>query len=72
MGLRAVIRAKTRSRHAPGFSDASVLNVPECDLCLATPNLKWATDLTEFNLTGNRRDRSIDRATYDPVASTLR
>ena len=58
MGLRAVIRAKTRSRHAPGFSDASVLSVPECYLCLATPNLKWATDLTEFNLTGNKRDRS--------------
>ena len=58
-----MIRAKTRFPHAPGFSDASVLNVPECDLCLATPNLKWATDLTEFNLTGNRRDRSIELPT---------
>ena len=52
MGLRAVIRAKRRSRHAPGISDAPVPIVLERDFCAAAPNLKRATDVTEPNVNG--------------------
>ena len=52
MGLRAVIRAKKRSRHVPGMSDAQVPNVLKRDFCATAPNQKWATDVTEFNVNG--------------------
>ena len=54
MGLRAVIRAKKRSRHVPGISDAHVPNVLERDFCAAAPNHKWVTDVTEFNVNGHK------------------
>jgi putative transposase len=54
MGLRAVIRAKKRSRHVPGISDAHVPNVLERDFSAAAPNQKWATDVTEFNVNGKK------------------
>ena len=54
IGLRAVIRAKRRYRHAPGLSDAYVPNVLERDFCAAAPNQKWVTDVTEFNVNGHK------------------
>ena len=40
MGLRAVIRAKKRSRHVSGISDSHVPNVLERDFYAAAPNQK--------------------------------
>ena len=54
MGLRAVIRAKKRSRHVSGMSDVQVPNVLKRDFCATAPNQKWATDVTEFNVNGNK------------------
>ena len=86
MGLRALIRAKKRSRHVPGISDAHVPNVLKRDFCAAAPNQKWATDVTEFNVSGNKLYLSAcmdlyngeivayqmaRRPVYELVASTL-
>ena len=54
MGLRALIRAKKRSRHVPGTSDEHVPNVLQRDFCGSAPNRKWATDVTEFNVNGHK------------------
>ena len=54
MGLRALIRAKKRSRHVPGTSDAHVPNVLQRDFCATAPSQKWATDVTEFNVGGHK------------------
>lgn len=54
MGLRALIRAKKRSRHVPGMSDEHVPNVLQRDFCTSAPNQKWATDVTESNLNGHK------------------
>lgn len=54
MGLRALIRAKKRSRHIPGMSDAHVSNVLRRDFRATAPNQKWATDVTEFNVRGQK------------------
>lgn len=54
MGLRALIRAKKRSRHVPGMNDAHIANVLQRDFCATAPNQKWATDITEFNLSGHK------------------
>lgn len=54
MGLRALIRAKKRTWHVPGTSDAHVPNVLQRDFCATAPNLKWATDVTEFNISGQK------------------
>lgn len=54
MGLRALTRAKKRSRHVPGMSDDHVPNVLQRDFCATAPNHKWATDVTEFNVDGHK------------------
>ncbi len=54
MGLRALIRAKRRSRRLPGMSDAHVPNVLKRDFFASAPNQKWATDVTEFNVNGGK------------------
>ncbi len=54
MGLRALIRAKMRSRHVPGMSDVLVPNVLQRDFSATAPNQKWATDITEFNINGQK------------------
>ena len=54
MGLRALIRAKKRSRHGLGMSNAHVPNVLQRDFCATAPNQKWATDVTEFNANGHK------------------
>lgn len=87
MGLRAVIRAKKRSRHVPGISDAHVPNILERDFCAAAPNQKWVTDITEFNVKGHKlylsacmdlyngeiiAHQMARRPVFELVASTLR
>ena len=54
MGLHAVIRAKKRSRNVPSISDAHVPNVLKRDFFAASPNQKWVTDVTEFNVKGHK------------------
>jgi transposase InsO family protein len=54
MGLRALIRAKKRSRHVPSICDVHVPNVLKRDFCASAPNKKWATDVTEFNVNGSK------------------
>lgn len=86
MGLRALIRAKKRSRHVPGTSDVHVPNVLQRDFCATAPNQKWATDITEFNVNGHKlylsacmdlynREivayRMARRPVFDLVSSTL-
>ena len=86
MGLRALIRAKKRSRHAPGMSDVHVPNVLQRDFCAAAPNQKWVTDVTEFNVNGHRlylsacmdlyngeiiAHRMAKRPVFELVSSTL-
>ena len=52
-GLRALIRAKKRSRAVPGVSDMHVPNVVRLNFCATAPNQKWVTDITEFNVNGH-------------------
>lgn len=54
MGLRALIRAKKRSRQVLGISDEHVPNVLQRDFCATAPNRKWATDVTEFSVNGHK------------------
>ena len=54
MGLRALIRAKKRSRNVPVMSGAHVPNLLRLDFCATAPNQKWATDITEFNVNGQK------------------
>ena len=54
MELRALIRARKRSRHVPEISDVHVPNVLKRDFSAKTPNEKWATDITEFNVNGQK------------------
>lgn len=54
MGLRALIRAKKRTRHDIGLTDVHVPNVLQRDFCATAPNQKWATDVTEFNVNGQK------------------
>jgi transposase InsO family protein len=54
MGLRALIRAKKRSRGVPGVSDVHVPNVLQRNFLASAPNQKWVTDITEFNVNGHK------------------
>ena len=54
MGLRALIRAKKRSRYVPGVSDTRVPNTLQRDFCATEPNQKWVTDITEFQVAGHK------------------
>ena len=54
MGLRALIRTKKRSRNDPGISDLHVPNILKRDFFAKAPNQKWATDITEFNVRGQK------------------
>jgi putative transposase len=54
MGLRALIRGKRRLRHPAGASDVHVPNVLARDFSTTAPNQKWVTDITEFNVKGNK------------------
>ena len=48
MGLRALIRAKKRSRGVLGGSDVYVPNVLQRNFLKSAPNQKWVTNITEF------------------------
>jgi putative transposase len=54
MGLRALIRTKKRSRHFTSLSDMHVPNVLQRNFYATAPNQKWATDVTEFNVNGQK------------------
>ena len=54
MGLRALIRVKKCSRYVPGVSDVQVPNILKRDFFAKAPNEKWATDITEFNVNGQK------------------
>lgn len=87
MGLRALIRAKKRFRHVPGMSDVHVPNVLQRDFFAEAPNQKWVTDVTEFNVQGQKlylsacmdlyngeviAHRMAKRPVFDLVSDTLR
>ena len=86
MGLRALIRAKKCTRYVPGVSDLHVPNVLKRDFFARAPNEKWATDITEFNVNGQKlylsacmdlyngeiiAHRRAKRPVFELVASTL-
>jgi len=54
MGLRALVRSKKRPRDVAGVSDAHVANVLQRNFLATAPNQKWATDITEFNVNGQK------------------
>jgi putative transposase len=54
MGLRALIRIKKRTQRPAGVSDAQVPNILARDFSATAPDQKWATDVTEFNVAGQK------------------
>ena len=87
MGLRALTRAKKRSRHVPSVSNVHVPNVLQRDFYATSPNQKWATDIAEFNVNGRKlhlsacmdlyngeiiAHRMARRPVFELVFSTLR
>ena len=64
-GLRALIRAKKRSRHVPGISDVPVPSVLQRDFFAKAPNQKGATDVTEFSVHGHKLYRSSRTDLYN-------
>ena len=86
MRMRSLIRAKRRYRHIQGLVDVHVPNVLQRDCHAATSNQKWATDITEFNVKGQKlylsaymdlyngeivAHRMARRPVFDFVACTL-
>lgn len=53
LGLKALIRAKKRGS-PQGQEDVSVPNVLQQDFNAFAPNEKWVTDMTEFNVRGQK------------------
>ena len=87
MGLRALIRAKKSFRHVPSMIDVNVPNVLQRDFFAQAPNQKWVTDVTEFNVHGQKlylsacmdlyngeviAHRMAKRPVFDLVSDTLR
>lgn len=87
MGLRALIRAKKRSRRVQGMNDAHVPNVLQRNFCATAPDQKWVTDVTEFNVNGQKlylsacmdlyngeiiAHRMAKRPVFELVSGTLR
>ena len=87
MGLRALIRAKKSFRYVPSMSDVNVPNVLQRDFFAEAPNQKWVTDVTEFNVNGQKlylsacmdlyngeiiAHRMARRPVFDLVSDTLR
>ena len=86
MGFRAPIWAKRSNRYVPAVRDLHVSNVLKRDFFAKAPNEKWATDITEFNVNGQKlylsacmdlynremiAHRMARRPVFDLVASTL-
>jgi transposase InsO family protein len=87
MGLRALIRAKKRSKSVQGISDAHVPNVLQRNFSATAPDQKWVTDVTEFNVNGQKlylsacmdlyngeiiAHRMTKRPVFELVSGTLR
>ena len=87
MGLRALIQAKKSFRHVPIMSDVNVPNVLQRDFFAEAANQKWVTDVTEFNVNGQKlylsacmdlyngeiiAHRMARRPVFDLVSDTLR
>lgn len=54
MELRALIRAKKQTQRLIGLIDVQVPNVLARDFSATALNQKWATDITEFNVAGDK------------------
>jgi putative transposase len=54
MGMRSLVRIKRRCRRIQGLSDVEVPNILQRDFRAAVPNQKWVTDITEFNVKGQK------------------
>ena len=54
MELHSLIRAKRHGWHGHGLSDVHVPNVLKRDFHATAPNQKWVTDITEFNVKGQK------------------
>ena len=54
MGLRSLIRAKNRYRRTYDLCDVHVPNVLQRDFQATASNQKWVTDITEFNVKGQK------------------
>jgi putative transposase len=82
-----LIRAKKRSRNVQGMSDAHVPNVLQRNFCATAPDQKWVTDVTEFNVNGQKlylsacmdlyngeiiAHRMAKRPVFELVSGTLR
>jgi putative transposase len=87
MGLRALIRVKKRAQRSAGLIDEQVPNVLARNFSATTPDQKWATDITEFNVAGQKlylsacmdlyngeiiAYRMARRPVYELVCGTLR
>lgn len=53
LGLKALIRAKKRGS-PQGQEDVRIPNVLQQDFSALAPNEKWVTDMTEFNVKGQK------------------
>lgn len=65
MGLRALNRARKRSREVPSVSNVHVPNVLQRNFFAKAPNQKWVTDVTECNVNGQRLYLSACRDLYN-------
>ena len=54
MGQRALITAKKHSREVLGVSDGHVPNVLQRNFIATAPNQNWVTNVTEFNVNGDK------------------
>lgn len=54
MGLRSLIRAKRGYQRSHGFSDMHIPNLLQRDFHAEIPAQKWVTDITEFNVKGQK------------------
>ena len=73
IGLRALIRVKKRSRQIAGKSDVHVPNVLQRNVFAKAPNQKWVTDVTKFNVNGQKLYLSacIDRYNGEIIAHRM-
>ena len=54
MGLRSLIRVKRRYRHRHALNDVRVPNILQRDFRATAPDQKWVTDISEFNVKGQK------------------
>jgi len=54
LGLKSVVRVKKYRSYRGGGAGRIALNILNRDFAAAKPNSKWATDITEFSVCGQR------------------